>query len=691
MADHRWKLSVVACAALCAVWGAHGAMGQAGRRIGQVRIILTTSVEEAVADDRSEVLVRAECRDSGSQRAVPDGTPVFLRTDLGDLTTDGIQRQKQVTVETENGFAEAFLSSSEEGTATITATARGDSRDSISVEFLPEGGLSGGRRDVLRVKATKIPRDASDEGPREGRKKPQYGSVSFSVDHHMIEAWHATVSHRRLVIAAPHLIVSVDGEYVRAWDAKLRIKHQSLEGDDLYYSLRKRKGVLWRVTDEGKVERLTFSGATLKPLDDASFEPPQSSDYSQELADTRVWLVCRSALVMLRRKIVLHRPMMWVEDTPLTRMPRYHVIRLDGDQSSILQFNSSGGLSIDYPYYLSVSSGEARAVHVQKGSQIDSLIPREGWSLCLSDEYDKNNASGKVWLEGLPEDDWSLQWRHREQVGLRSSASYYLGSRSLDTFQADATFGTLGRKAHTNTRISVSAVPRAPMHLRATADHVLTPKPIGRTGLYHRIGTRVSLSSRDYWADGPLFEHQISNGLSIRPWQPDRKTRVRPSIDSIITWNTRPSLGNYLRFQLGADRHIDRSQYLSVRYSVGRHFGGGTSSQGLRQQADLGYSLGHGTKWSLAFNGTYDIGEHALYGYGSASYQLTSQYRLNVLASMYRWRRTITSFNDLDKTEFASVGFNETEFTIWRKIGRRDIGLRYSTFDNRISFEIGGF
>ena len=538
--------------------------------------------------------MRAECLYPDG-RAVPNGTPVFLSTDLGDLSADRIQRQKQATVRTQNGFGEAYISSSEEGTATITATAYGDSRDSVSVEFVPEGALSRGQQGVFRVKATRIPADVSG-GRLEGRqKKPQYGSVSYSMDHNMIEAWHAVITDGPLDIEAPHVVVSIDGEYVRAWDATLRLKRATLEGDDLYYSLRKRKGVLWRVTKGGAVERVKFSGATLKPIDDASFDAPEFADSSEWLEDTRVWFVCRSAVVALRRKIVLREPALWVEDKALTRLPRYHVIRLDGQESGIVQFNSTGGLSVDYPYYLQATSGEARALRLQKGSQIDSLVPREGWSLCLSDEYDTSACSGKVWLEGLPESDWSMQWRHHEQRGTSASSTYYVGSRSFGTLHADATFSGMSRRAHRSTRLNVSAVPRAPVQLSASTDYMLTGKPIGHTDLYHRIGTRVSIASHDYWAGGPLLQHQISNGLSIRPWEPDHKTSVRPSIDSVLTWNTRPTFGNYMRFQLSADRRIDRSQYLNLRYSIGKQFSGGSYSQSL-QQLDLSYSLARGTK-----------------------------------------------------------------------------------------------
>jgi hypothetical protein len=690
MIHRRLELSLLVCAALWVSSATQDAHGQAGRRIGQARIILTASVDEAVADGRSDVLVRAECRATATGGAVPDGTLVRFHTDFGDLSADGIGRQNQVTVEARNGFAEAFCSSSEPGTATITATALGDSRDSITIEFVPEGALSGAGNGVLRVCATKLPPDLSADTVESDRKKPRYGSVRYSLDHNVIEAWHAAVTYRGLEITAPHVIVDVDGEYVRAWDAKLRLKRETLEGDDLYYSLRKRKGVLWRVTEDGDVERVTFSGATLKPVDDSSFERPALGDSTSWLADARVWFVSKAALVSLRRKIVLREPTLWVEDRALTRMPRYHVIRLDGQQPGIVQFNSVGGLSIDYPYYVSASSGEARALRLQKGSQIDSLIPRDGWSLCLSDEYDTGDRSGKVWVEGLPEHDWSLQWRHHEQRGTRGSTGYYFGSRSLDTFQADATFSSLSRRAHRNTRLSVNALPGAPIQLSGTTDYVLTEKPIGRTGLYHGIGTRVAVTTHDYWARGPVFQHQISNGLSIRPWQPDRKTRVRPSIDSVLTWNTRPSFGNYLRFQLGADRQLDRTQYLTARYSIGRRFGDTGGYEGLQRQVDLTYSLARGSRWSAALTGTYDLGDEALYGYGSASYRVSQDYRLSAAASMYRWRQPIPSI-DLTATEYTNVGFNELNATIWRKIGQREIGLRYSTFDKGISLEIGGF
>ncbi|MGD8238639.1 MAG: hypothetical protein PVH68_08815 [Armatimonadota bacterium] len=690
MANRRRQVSVLVCGVLCVLWAWTGPKADVGRRIGRARIILTTSVDEAVANGRSDVLVRAECLDTGTSRPVTDGTLVLFSTDAGDLSADRIHGQKQVTVETQNGFAEAFISSSEPHTVTITATALGDSRDSISIEFVPEGTLSRGRRGVFRVKAVKIPPEAAADGEKGRRKKPQYGSVNYSMDHNVIEAWHAAVTHRKLEIEAPHIVVSIEGEYVRAWDATLRLKRARLQGDDVYYSLRRRKGVLWHVTEDGAVERVEFSGATLKAIDDGSFDAPDLVDSQDWLAETRVWFVCRSAMVAPRRKIVLRQPTLWVEDKQLARLPRYHVIQLDGQQSGVVQFNSTGGLSIDYPYYLHASSGEVRAVHVQKGSQLDSLIPREGWSLCLSDEYDTSGASGKVWLEGLPASDWSLQWRHHEQRDAGSLRTYYFGSRSLDTFQADATFSAMSRRLHRSTRLNVSAFPHAPMHLSASTDFMLMDRPVGNTDLYHRIGTRVSFTSRDYWADGAVFQHQISNGLSIRPWQPDRKTRVRPSIDSIFTWNTRPSIGNYLRFQVSADRRIDSTQHLGLRYSIGQHLTGATHYGGLRQQVDLNYSLARGGKWSLGLNGTYDIGQKALYGYGSASYQVSRKYRLSAMASLYRWRQPIPSV-DLEEPEFTEVGFNEVDCTLWRSIGQREVGLRYSTYDNRISFEIGGF
>lgn len=646
--------ALLATALLCCLPPASG-QTESLIRIGRVRITLIPMVDQAVADGRTEVLIRADCRETQGAAPVPDGTRVYFATDLGDLSTDKAGRESTLEVETRGGFAEVFASSDEVGTATITASVA-DSRTYVVIEFVAEGTPAGGRADVIFVKGS---------------------TVNYSVDFGLVDAWEARASHRGLAIQAEHLMIDVNAEDLRGRSVVLSLGDQTLEGEDVYYSFPLRRGVLRRFGPEGAVERMTFSGATLKPVTTEGWEPP-GDPFSFEERESSAWMMAKSIQIILRQKLILRNAALWVGDKKVMNLPRYYVVGMEGysgSSSRVLSFDSQGGVSVDVPYFLKASSGELRSVRVQKGTQANTLVARKGWSLALRDEYEDTNSLGEVGVSGLLQSDPDVQWQHFEVFNAESAANFYLGSPGLRGVLADAGYSQFHGGRRFYSRLSATYLPEAGACATAESHLIGAAQPIGRSGLYRRFGTGLTFRTQDYGARGPVLEHELNAGLSTKRLDLSPKLSLRPSVDGFFTWDTASRVEEYARFGLSTDYAISPSQRLGLRYSLARRWGNERRDDGLRQLLGFDYSLFSGARWQAFINGTYDLTERGLYAMGSVSYRFTPKYRFSAYGNMY---------------DYSSGGFSDLDFIIWRSLGQRELGLQYSTADQRFSLQFAG-
>lgn len=633
------------------------ASGQAGSliRVGRVRVTLIPMVDQAVADGRTEVLIRADCRETQGGRPVPDGTRVFFSTDLGDLSTDRARREPTLEVETRDGFAEVFATSDEVGTATITANVM-DSHTYVVIDFVPEGTPTGGRADVVSVKGA---------------------TVNYSMDYGVVDAWEARVRHRGLVVQAEHLMIDVNSEDLRARSVSLTMGDQALEGEDLYYSFPLRRGVLRRFSEEGGIERLTFSGATLKELSAEIWEPPPDP-FSFEQGESAAWITAKSIQIVLRQKLILRNGALWVGDKKVMGLPRNYVIGMEGysgSSSRLLTFDSEGSVSVDVPYFVTASSGELRSVRLQKGTQANTLVARKGWSLALVDEYEDTNSLGEASLSGLLQNDPDVQWNHFEVLDADSAANFYVASPGLRGVLTDAGYTHFRGGRRFYSRLSASVLGEGGAFATAESHLVGAAKPLGKTGLYRRLGTGLTFRTRDHRTGGSALEHEVNAGLSTRRLQLSDKLSLRPSLDGFFSWDTASHVREYARLQVAADYAFSPTQRLGLRYSLARQWDDRRRGSGLRQLLGFDYSLLAGRKWQAFINGTYDMTEQGLYAMGTVSYQFRPKYRFSVFGNMY---------------DYGGVGFTDLDFTIWRSIGQRELGLQYSTADDRFSLQFAG-
>ena len=625
-------------------------------RTGSVRILATQTSYEAMANGRAEVLIRAECRETATGNPVPDGTPVLFVTDLGDLATDRGQRQTSATVETRNGLAEVYASSDQVGTATITINVL-DSRNFLVVDFVEEGSGAQGRADVVTIKGSQ---------------------VSYSQDYGFIEGWGATVKHRGLELTAEHLMLDIAAEEVRARTVACVRGDKRLEGEDCYYSLTTSRGVLRRFTDDG-IERTLFSGGTLEPINAQTWQPPESA-FEFDDRETVTWVIAKSMQLVLRRKLIIHGGSIWVQGSRILNLPPHHILGLAGyagPTSRLFEINSEGGLSINAPWILNASSGETRTVRVMRGTPGDGgLSTRRGWHIGLQDVWETQHATGQASVVGLLQRDPDFQFSHYQILDTESSANFYLGAPGLRGVLADAGYSRYHAGRHLNLRLNSYYFPQSGLLTTLQGDFTGSAKPVGETGLYRRFSTGMTFRTEDYRTGGPVLEHETSLGLSTRTLRLGDKLQLRPTVDTFVTWDTAGRTRELARFAVGADYMTSNSQRLGIRYSLDNRWGdywyGGT---GLHQMVSFNYNLFGLGPWEAFLTGQLDLTSEAFYGVGSLSYQFTPKYRFAVYGNMYRY--PTGSFTDMD-------------FTVWRAIGQQEIGLRWSTTDDRLSLQFGG-
>lgn len=629
-------------------------------RFGQNRIVLTPNPARVVADGQTASRIRVEVR-ARDNRPVPDGTEVVVSTDLGDLTNDLGAKQRSMTVRTEGGYAQVLLTSDEPGTATVRAVYQ-DSRNQELVEFVPLG--EAGERDSTVLHVT-----------------GKY--VGYCSDLNLIEAQRpAEVRYRGLTIEADQVQINPHSLIVKAYVVKMSRRQAEIECEDVYLDLNTMKGVCRRFGDLGP-ERVSFSAFTLKDLEDEVETPDDAFRF--DTREGRVWMAARSAAVFPGQKIVLRNASLYIDRHKIARYPPYWVIGFEGYQGSsntqFLEFSSQGGLAVDFPFFFSVTDTSTGAIKIQKGASYGSLMARNAWTLALEHTYEQpgQEAEGVLLVDGLPSSTWGVHFRDSRKAFGGADSSLSIAWPDHKSLFTDYSIYQYGSGGHLGVRTHADrAGETGQWSYGLNADYLSSPVPWGGDTRF-RWGTGLQ-AGRDPWVDsGFVFEHRASTYLDFGGWRPSTSTSLVPALSNVFAWDTENRHSNVARAQLTLNQRLSRGVNLNLRYSLEHRSGESRYAtldrqQGINQQVNLNLSAYASRSWDAFVTSSYGVTDASLYGFATVNYRPWRKWRLGVVGSYYK---------------FSDVSFDDIEVSFNREIGSREVGVRWSKADDRVSLQFG--
>ena len=646
----RWLL---AFSLITALFG-HGAHAQGVRSGQEYRVVLTAAPTHLPADGQSIARVTAQVRTWDGQDA-PDGTEVYFTTDLGDLSTTGVVgRRETVAAVVSGGFSTVELSSDEAGTATVRADCRGSS-DAVMVDF----GGGGAESPVLRI-----------EG----------GWVGYAQQDDFIEArTKASLTYRGLEVHAEVIQLSVQDLIVRADAVVLRRGDKQLEGEDAYLELGSMRGVLRRFGDEG-VERVAFSATSLEPREEEA-EVPEGAFRLIE-AEPTIWQVCRRAALYPREKLVLQNASLYVNNQRILRYPPFWVVGFAGytgsSNTSFVSVNTNGGLSVDFPFFFSVTDGTSDAVRVQHGARYSAGEARRGWSLGLEHSYQSrgSDAEGSLLFDGLPRSDWGVSFTHSQRVFGTGRASVSVLWPDHENLMMDVSAYQSSRVGSLSVRASVDRLQSVPGWGYATgADFLTRPVPLGRSGAALRFGSGVTYGATSLAATGATLTHHTSAYLSAPAW-PLGGLRITPSLAETFSWNTNQETINSVRGELALRQPLGRTGSLGLRYTA--EYASGWSSvlfdEGFHQQLSMNFSAAAGDRFDTYLNATYDLTDSNVYAYGHLGFRPWHKIRLGAVGTYY---------------DYGDFAFDDLELSVTRQVGDRELGVAWTKSNQRLSLVFG--
>jgi hypothetical protein len=623
-----------------------------------VGIYVTATPNRVPADGRSRSRLRIELRNQdGSPFA--DGTLVVLHTDLGSLTLTGTDLSTTANVTSRGGVVSAGLVSDTAGVATVTVNAL-NSRQQTMVEFVCPGDTGVAETRIVRLGG---------------------GWTGYGLDLNMVEARdkaYATFGKVRLE-GADLLQLNIEQMVLRGGPGTLTNGTQTLEGQDFYLDLPRKRGVLRRL-GEGGVERITFDLATLEPrkmeweLPPAAFQPERGSSAG--------WILARNITVFGGEKIVFDHPGLYSEEKKVMSLPPIWVMGMAGysglSNTQAFGLNSSGGLAVRMPYFIGATDHSADALMIEKGAAAGSIIAREDWGLGLVHEYRTGQVNGSLALSGLPQRDWGFEWRDARTVWPGADGSFDLSLPDHRSLYWDGSVFNYRSTYSLNYRTFYQRPEGSTDSYGATAEWLTEPRvctPYGGKP-YLRVGTTVGVQKGGQLTGrGPQGTQEVYGSLNWPPLRVGKRTTLTPSLANIFAWNTSPYHANNLRSELRLDHSFGDSLDFTLRYAAD-HTSGDSSVTGWQQFLTSELHAYHGQKWMAYVSGSLQLDSGDWYSYATWDYYLSSAWRLAVLGNWYK---------------LSGVAYNDQSLYVGRKIlGDREIGLSWSRQTKRLSLELVG-
>jgi hypothetical protein len=628
---------------------------------GLLNIEVRADPDSLPADGQSQAVVIAEVI-SLSGAPVPDGTPVYFSTDLGDVVSP---------VQTLGGLAQtALTASTSSGLATVSAMT-GGARATTQVEFLATAGSGS--------PGSKLAELTADE-------------IAYSADRGLFVAtWHAQLTHRMLTITADSIQYEVVRNFIRAQGNVVMTagKHEQ-RADALGFDLLSHSGRLLRVSGE-QVERLCVDGDRLEVRPDTSGNEALWDPI--DTGDTRTWVKATRVLVEPGKRLILDHAVIYVDDTKVMSLPRQVLPPVPNRAifSQALGFSSVGGVRLEFPYYYRASGNSLGSLTLRRNALSSGPGGGLGWALGLREEYSgPSGMNGSFTMDSLLHPTRGLGFEHSQRFGkLR-----------------------VGFDAHAATLYDDS---------RFRAGNLGFTYPVGEGAMALSLGGSTYGRSREESA-GLTYQfasRRLGNGLMVMPNVHIRESMRQVDASEIVidpvtgepleldtsTSGTTTSAGFDVALGMPT-RELRPGTRFTGHAALGAGLIlGGSLSPSVRARFSIDQQLGKTGRLTLTYNGSYHPSDNDLLSGGRQTLTLAGNGTYKDVSYMLSFSKDVTSDRQygvaslsqplpFGKDRFGvpmwTLGVNQlfthyrqydlqsTRIKLTRRLGKLDLSLNYS-------------
>jgi len=583
------------------------------------------------ADGTSTAVITAQIREEG-KGLVSQSVRVDFATTLGTITP---------WVYTEGGVARAEITSTKEGTATITISCLG-STVQTKVTFVSEKELTYERKGrAVRVSGSYLAWCA-DGGVLDatGNVNVYYKGLIFTGDSFQVDATSATLR------ALGEICVS-NGR-------------KKIEGNRLFWDFTSNEGIM--LIAEGEVRAVKIKGINLEEENFKGYIPSNAFDF-YDPADSRVVILAKEAEIFPGVKVYLKGTSTFVGGSKVFSLP-YQLIRFSayGDYTQQMLNWGTNGIALDFPFYFALKENYAGALHLRyaNASGIDVYTRRQGWNLALDQQYELENATGGIIIDEGEGGDWGATWSHQHIFPDKLFANLYIDYLA----RGDRYSRVSIRKDWSSANLIYNIYQRKFGVYEKEGEDVslrMRPMKLGKSSL--------SVVGRVYkwdWLGKELFAQWLSPSIMIG------KNRLDLSLEGGYQWGNEDK-GLYT-FNAYLGRDLREWGNLSLTYSKFN-----ATRYGSQGGENLGLNLLlRKSKWSGYFYINNGLEDNSKFSYGNLSYSFSSQWGLQLRSYFYK---------------LGPYDFSDLQYILSKSIGNRDIYLYWSKRDKKFGLEIsqGGF
>lgn len=634
----------------------------AARNVGSIDLSANPGI--ILSDGKSQCIVTAQVRDREGL-SVPDGTEINFSASLGTI---------EDTAVTSAGVARVKLTSSEiPGKSVITATwIEGPAVSQMEVLFAETlVGVEG--PDYVEIKADDyLAYNIDYEGKKTleaiGNVRVRYRSLDMEARRIQID------------LDTGHLIARGEG---LSSPIKIKSAESEIKAEMFSFILGDTNGIIVS-TELGGVRTINLITGNVEPLDPGVPYSPEIFD-EIEIGESYILVKAREIVVFPHDKIQFKRAGIFLDGKFIISLP-YHLLSLTGISPEGEEYVglSNSGLTLNLPFYYALTPSSSGALLLRHGSSTGWgwYGQQPGWLIDVRQKYSTKKSQGTILFNQVTDENWGVSYNHSQALSDTSYANLYLDYPAHKDF-----FGSLSlTKSFKSINAGLNLYGSVPElgGNTYTSDLYLQTKSrqIGKTALRYTLSTRFTMINT---TEDDLFRQNVGLNVTTVPLKLSPSVNLRCSAGVSQMFGDTNLKGLSKRGSAVIDWSLSEQNNIGITYSYSENATIYVTDPETGEETPLENTSGtqslaviskfaNGRKWRINFYGIKGLDYPVLNVIGDAVYYLDDDWRLGV-------RATMNKFND--------VSYNDVEYAVGRRIGKRELVAVWSQSEQKIALELG--
>jgi len=418
------------------------------------------------------------------------------------------------------------------------------------------------------------------------------------------------------------------------------------------------------------------------------------------------WITARRIRVFPQDKIQFDHSTIFFNGTKLFSLPLY-VLSLSGGANPVaglVGFNTSGGLSLNFPYYYMASPHGTGAIYLQHAPGNGFAAEKAGFALAIEQQYFLSRRSyGTFNIDQIGRGAFNVNWQHNLQLSPTVSSRFFVNAprhRDLYTYATvvkdfpTLQFGVEGSYGRPESgdnsalgqvfaRLRPRALGKSGWNYTVSANALarrfnqfsLIPGGAGGGGIGLPGQSRPGTPSLQT-TSSTLFGQTLNLSMQSPDYRPWKGANLQASVLGTAFNYSDGRRGAAPGILLGLRQKLGKSAALQLDYNFDKG-GAGLYSADFTHYLSGGASFAIGNKISGSTFFSKSFNSAALYGTAGLDYYFRPKWRLGLFSDY-------SSFNSTD--DLLNYGFS-----LGRTVGQREVTLNWDRDRGRFYVELGGF